>query len=90
LNLLMFHSFRLVAETTQTKVRMGRFFTHSSFSNPVHRTGVSLLTTKLRHHGADWSTIIFPDKLSVTFYHCELHPAKVSPNQLTMAGNTQT
>ena len=25
---------------------MGRFFRHSPFSNPVHRTGVSLLTTK--------------------------------------------
>jgi len=42
----MFFSFRLVVETTQTKDVMGRFFQQSSFSNPVHRTGGSLLTTK--------------------------------------------
>src|ERR1035438_6584534 len=42
----MVFSFRWVVETTQTKDAMGRFFQQSSFSNPVHRTGVSLLTTK--------------------------------------------
>jgi hypothetical protein len=42
----MFFSFRLVVETTQTKDVMGRFFQQSSFSNPVHRTGGSLLSTK--------------------------------------------
>ena len=47
LNLLMFFSFRLVVETTQTKDVMGRFLQRSSFSNPVHRTGVSPLTTKV-------------------------------------------
>jgi hypothetical protein len=36
----------LVVETTQTKDVMGRFLQQSSFSNPVHRTGVSTLTTK--------------------------------------------
>jgi len=46
LKLLMFFSFRLVVEITQTKDVMGRFFQQSSFSNPVHRTGGSLLTTK--------------------------------------------
>jgi hypothetical protein len=49
----MFFSFRLAVETTQTKDVMGRFFQRSSFSNPVHRTGVSLLTTKSETDASD-------------------------------------
>ena len=52
MNLLLCFSFRLVVETTQTKDAMGRFLQQSSFSNPVHRTGVSMLTTKSENGGA--------------------------------------
>jgi hypothetical protein len=33
--------------TTQTEDAMGRFFQQSSFSNPVHRTGVSCSPLKI-------------------------------------------
>jgi len=60
---------------------MGRFFQQSSFSNPVHRTGVSLLTTKERYLNALTEAVKSNDALSKYWVNDLISKAKSEPGQ---------